>query len=111
MERKAQPRQLNSGNRDKAKEFYVDIRYNPIYGQFITVYDKEVKENHEVFRDKPYSRIVDEEELISLLRESVSIILYGEKCVDIGVRERYVHKDAISMQHGVKVAIFIDTRV
>jgi len=107
--RKARHRQLNSDNGEEI--FYVDIRFNPLYGQFITVYDKNVKESHEVFREKPYTRIVNKDELKKLLRESVSIILYGEKCVDIGIKERYVHKDAVSIQHGVKVAIFIDTRI
>jgi len=103
--------QRHQSNKEGGSEiFYVDIRHNPIYGQFITVYDREVKENHEKFKDKSYTRKVDEKELISLLKESVSIILYGDKCVDIGIRERFVHPDAVSEQFGVKVAIFIDTR-
>ncbi len=90
--------------------FYVDIRNNPRYGQFITVYDKDVKENHEVFREKSYTKTVNREELIQLLRTSVSIILYGMKCIEIGIEERFIHPDAISKQYGVEVAIYIDTR-
>ena len=107
--RKARHHQSNKSGEPEI--FYVDIRHNPIYGQFITVYDKEVKENNDKFKNKTYTRTVDEKELISLLRESVSIILYGDKCVEIGIRERVVHPDAVSHQFGVKVAIFIDTRV
>ena len=91
--------------------YYVYIRDNIQYGRFITVYDHDVKENHEKFKSKAYTRVVDEKELIKLLRESVSIILYGEKSVKIGIREKIIHPEAVSTQHGVKVAIFIDTRV
>ncbi len=90
--------------------FYVDIRKNPIYGQFITVYDKDIKENHEVFREKTYTKIVDKTELINLLKNSVSIILYGRKCIEIGIEQKFIHPEAVSKQFGVDVAIYIETR-
>jgi len=90
--------------------FYVDIRKNPRYGQFITVYDKEVKESHKIFKEKAYTKTVNKDELVQLLRTSVSIILYGRKCIEIGIKEKFIHPDAVSKQHGVDVAIYIDTR-
>ncbi|HIE37378.1 TPA: hypothetical protein EYP83_04335 [Candidatus Geothermarchaeota archaeon] len=90
--------------------FYVDIRYSPRYGQFITVYDKDVKERHEVFKDKTYTKIVNKDELIQLFKSSISIILYGKKCIEIGIKERFIHPDAVAKQYGVEVAIYIDTR-
>lgn len=91
--------------------FYVDIRHSPRYGQFITVYDKEVKEEHSVFKDKTYTKTVTREELIQLFRSSISIILYGRKCIEIGIKEKFIHPDAIAEQYGVEVAIYIDTRI
>jgi len=93
------------------QKFYVEIRMNERLGMFITVYDKEVMEENEVFREKPYNMMVDEEKLVELLRKAVSIILYGRNCIDIGIREKLIHPEAVSSLHGVEVAIFIDTHI
>lgn len=90
--------------------FYVDIRENPRYGRFITVYDKEVKESHGVFKEKSYTKVVNRDELVQLLKTSVSIILYGRKCIEIGINEKFIHPEAVSKQYGVDVAIYIDTK-
>jgi len=89
--------------------FYVDIKDNPL-GKFITVYDKEVFENNENFRNKTYTRILSEDDVKDLMKKAVSIILYGENAVKIGIEERFIHPDAVSYQYGVQVAIYIETR-
>ncbi len=91
--------------------FYVDLRRNERLGTFITVYDEEIIHNHEKFRGKSYNMKVDEDKLVELFRESVSIILYGRRCIEIGIREKIVHPDAVSTMHGVEVAIFIDVHI
>lgn len=87
----------------------MDVRNNPI-GLFITVYDIEVIENNEHFKGKKYNKILDEEKLRNLMRKAVSIILYGERAVSLGIKEGYIHPEAVSYQHDVKVAIYIETR-
>jgi len=87
-------------------EFYIYIRRNPL-GLFITVYDRDVIEDNEHFKNKEVTRLTDEYEVRRYMREAVSIILYGDKAVELGIKENYIHPDAVTIQYGVKVAIYI----
>ena len=90
-------------------EFYLDIKRNPEYGIFLTVYDKEVLEGDTFLKGKEYTKISKGEELIRELRDAVSIIFYGEKAVELGVILKYVHPEAVGVQKGIKTAIYIMT--
>ena len=100
---------MKQGDKLRKAEFYLDIRNNPEYGVFITVYDKEVIEGNTFLRGRRYNKISSGEELIEELREAVSIIFYGEKAVELGIFLKYIHPDAVGEQKGVRTAIYIRT--
>jgi len=87
----------------------VEIINNPL-GLFVTIYDREVIEKNIYFKNKHYNEVLDIDEVRELMKRAVSIILYGENAVSLGIKERYIHPDAVSYQHNVKVAIYIETR-
>lgn len=91
------------------ENFYICMRENPQYGVFITVLDKDVIEKNTFFRGFRYDRVVRSDELVKELRNAASIIFYGEKAVDIGIKLKYIHPDAIGFQKGIKTAIYIRT--
>ncbi len=90
-------------------EFYIYIRRNPL-GLFITIYDRDVIEDNEHFKNKKVTRLINENEVRRYMHEAVSIILYGDKAVELGIKENFIHPEAVATQYGVKVAIFIETR-
>ncbi len=90
-------------------EFYLDIRKNPEYGVFITVYDKEVLEGETFLKGRGYTKVSSGDDLIQELMTAVSIIFYGEKAVELGIALKYIHPEAVGFQKGVKTAIFIRT--
>jgi len=102
-------RNHQSHQSNKKGIFYADIRHNPL-GIFLTLYDKKVIEENPHFKDKTYNEVLNVDEARELMRKAVSIILYGDKAVELGVSEKFIHPDAVSIQHNVKVAIYIETR-
>jgi hypothetical protein len=65
----------------------VDVRNNPL-GLFITVYDPVIIEDNEHFKGKTYNEVLDEDGLKILMRKAVSIILYGDNAVSLGIKEK-----------------------
>ncbi len=100
---------MTQGDKLRKAEFYLDIRENPEYGVFITVYDKEVIEGDTFLKGKGYTKVSSGEDLINELRGAVSIIFYGEKAVELGISLKYIHPDAVGEQKGVRTAIYIRT--
>ena len=100
-----------AGDEEMPQQFYIDLRENPRLGRFITIYDEEILTGVEHFKDKDYTMVVDEEQLVELMRTAVSLIFYGRRCIEIGIREKYIHPEAVSKQNGVDVAIYIDVRI
>ena len=93
----------------KKERYYLDIRNNPEYGVFITIYDKETLEGDTFLKGSKYTKISRGEELVEDLKRAVSIIFYGEKAVKLGVLLKYIHPEAVGIQKGVKTAIYIRT--
>ena len=96
--------------RSSKRLYYIYLRKNRL-GLFITVYDKEVYEGNRHFKNKSITKLAEESEVIKYLHEAVSIILYGDQAVNLGIRENFIHPDAVSTQYGVKVAIYISTHI
>ena len=99
-------------NKNLKDMFYIDLRVNPEYGRFLTVYDIDIVDKHPYFKKINKSstgRVVNLDELIEILKEAVSIIFYGEKSINIGIKHRYIHPEAVGSQMGVKTAIYIRT--
>jgi len=99
------------GKAQKKKEciYYISEKNNPQYGIFITIYDKEVIDGNTFLSNEPYDYILNEEEVINKLKRASSIIFYGDNAVNLGIRLKYIHPNAIGEQEGVKTAIFIKT--
>ena len=100
---------MKTGDKLKKTMFYLDIRENPEYGVFITVYDKEVIEGETFLKGRRYTKLSSGDDLIQELMNAVSIIFYGEKAVELGIALKYIHPEAVGFQKGVKTAIFIRT--
>ena len=91
------------------KKFYINTRRNSEYGVFITIADVDVVENKLFLKKIAYDRIVRESELEEKLKTAISIIFYGENAVELGIRLKYIHPEAVQYQEGVKTAIYIKT--
>ena len=91
------------------KKFYISIRRNPDYGIFVTIADIDVVKKHTFLKNMNYDKIVMDVDAKDILKTAVSIIFYGDNAIELGIKLKYVHPDAVGWQKGVKTAIYIKT--
>ena len=56
-----------------------------------------------------YDKIVMDGNIEDILKVAVSVIFYGDEAVELGIKLRYIHPEAVGWQKGVKTAIYIKT--